>query len=379
MSRPPRHWILSMGIKTLYQQLEPRLTTIRRFLPGLAFICGFTWDSVTMGRVVSFYDLLILTTYYFGAGLILILLVREVKPQWQNWFIFLIQFLFGGLFSALVVFYFKSSGSLYTFLVVIFLALMLVSNEFIGKRYQSRILTWTMFAACGTMYLNFLIPHVVHSIKPIWFYLSCIFSLTVVFAIHGFAYAKQRASMPTAVKKLHYLRDLHQMAPSLAVVALLVVLYQCQLIPPVPLVLKESYICKDFSNENGVYQCQAERQSLIRTLGFGGDVIHITEGEKIYNLNAVFAPTGITADLEQRWWLRNEQLGSWMASGVVPLPMEGGRKEGWRTYSYIQASSQAGDWKVETALKDGAVLAVAYFTAKEQVEPTPRTHTVELF
>jgi hypothetical protein len=367
-----------MGIKTLYHQLEPRLTTVRRFLPGLAFICGFTWDSVTMGKVVSFYDLLILTTYYFGAGLILILLVREVQPQWQNRFTFLIQFFFGGLFSALVVFYFKSSGSFYTFLVVIFLALMLVSNEFIAEKYRSRTLVWTMFAACGTMYLNFLIPHVVHSIKPVWFYLSCIVSLMVVFAIHGFAYAKQRESMTVRVKKLQYINELQQMTPSLAVVALLVVLYQFQLIPPVPLVLKESYICKDFSNENGVYQCQAERQSLLRALGFGGDVIHITEGERIYNLSAVFAPTGISVDLEQRWWLWNEQLGSWEASGVVPLPMEGGRKAGWRTYSYIEASSQTGEWKVETALKDGAVLALAYFTAKAQTVPAPRTHTVSV-
>jgi hypothetical protein len=368
-----------MGIKTLYHQLEPRLTVVRRFMPGLAFICGFVWDSVTMGKVVSFYDLLILTTYYFGAGLILILLVREVQPQWQNWFTFLIQFFFGGLFSALVVFYFKSSGSFYTFLVVIFLALMLVSNEFIGKKYQSRTLTWTMFAVCGTMYLNFLIPHMAHSIKPVWFYLSSIFSLTVVFAIHGFAYSKQRASMTIEIKKLQYFRDLRKMAPSLGVVSLLVVLYQLQLIPPVPLVLKESYICKDFSNENGVYQCQAERQSFARALGFGGDVIHITKGEKIYNLSAVFAPLSIMVDLEQRWWLWNEKLASWLPRGVVTLPMEGGRKEGWRAYSYIEASSQVGNWKVETALRDGAVLAVAYFTAKDQVEPTPRIHTVEVF
>jgi hypothetical protein len=28
---------------------------------------------------------------------------------------------------------------------------------------------------------------------------------------------------------------------------------------------------------------------------------------------------------------------------------------------------------------DGAVLAVAYFTAKDQVEPATRTHTVRVF
>ncbi|MDF1581417.1 MAG: DUF2914 domain-containing protein [Desulfuromonadales bacterium] len=365
-----------MEIKTIYQQLEPRLTAIRRFLPGVAFICGVSWDSVTMGKVVSFYDLLVLTTYYLGAGLLLILLVREIQPRWQNWFIFLIQFFFGGLFSALVVFYFKSSGSLYTFLVVIFLALMLVSNEFIAEKYRSRTLSWTMFATCGTMYLNFLIPHFVHSVKPVWFYLSCLFSLAVVFTIHAFAYAKQRQYMSTEVKKLQYLRELRQMTPALGVVALLAVLYQFQLIPPVPLVLKESYICKDFTNADGIYQCQAESQSLSRALGFGGDVIHFKDGEKIYNLSAVFAPAQISVDLEHRWWLWNEQLGNWQSSGVVPLPMVGGRKEGWRTYSYINPRGRAGEWKVETALKDGAVLAVAYFTAKVQVEPAPRTHTV---
>ena len=102
MSRSYRHWTVSMEIKTLYHRLEPRLTTVRRFLPGLAFIGGFTWDSLTMGQVVSFYDLLILTTYYLGAGLILILLVREVQPQWQHWFTYLIQFYFLGVTAASV-------------------------------------------------------------------------------------------------------------------------------------------------------------------------------------------------------------------------------------------------------------------------------------
>ena len=368
-----------MNHKTLFKQFEPRLTAVRRFLPAIAFFCGFTWDSVTMGRVVSFFDLLILTTYYFGAGLILVLLVREVKPQWNNWFNFLIQFFFGGLFSALVVFYFKSSGSLYTFIVVVGLVILLIANEFLAKKYQSRNLSWALFAVCGTMYLNFLIPHIVHSIKAVWFYLSCLISLGLVYAIHNYASAKQRELMLLNRKNGKYRRDLWPMAPSLGVVLLLVVLYQLQLIPPVPLVLKESYICKNFSNEAGVYQCEAEKQSFWRTLGLGEDVIHFQEGEKIYSLTSVFAPTQVTVGLEQRWWLRDKGSRSWLPRGVVNLPMVGGRKEGWRTYSFISAVVQPGDWKVETAIQDGAVLAVHYFTAKNQGEPTPQTHTVKVY
>jgi hypothetical protein len=367
-----------MNPKNLIDKFEPQLTTIRRFLPAFAFFCGFTWDSVTMGRVVSFFDLLVLTAYYFGAGLILVLLVREIKPQWQNWLTFLVQFFFGGLFSALVVFYFKSSGSFYTFLVVIFLVGLLIANEFLAEKYVSRTLTWTLFAVCGTMYLNFLIPHIVHSIKAIWFYLSCVISLALVYAIRRFASAPQRHLLLVGGRKFQYRSDLRQLAPAVAMVLLLVVFYQLHLIPPVPLVLKESYICKDFIKEGGAYQCQAEKQPFWRVLGIGQDVIHFKEGEKIYSLNAVFAPKRITVELEQRWWLFDDRSATWLTRGVVPLSMVGGREGGWRTYSYINAAVQPGRWKVETALKAGAILAVDYFAAKVQGETTPRTYTVQV-
>ncbi len=367
-----------MTPKALVQKFEPQLTTIRRFLPAFAFFCGFTWDSVTMGRVVSFFDLLVLTAYYFGAGLVLVLLVREIKPQWQNWLTFLVQFFFGGLFSALVVFYFKSSASGYTFLVVVVLVGLLIANEFLAKKYLSRTLSWTLFAACGTMYLNFLVPHIVHSIRAVWFYLSCLTSLALVYTIRRFADAPQRELLLLGRKKLQYRSDLRQMAPASAVVLLLVVFYQLQLIPPVPLVLKESYICKDFTKDEGVYQCQAEKQPFWRALGLGHDVVHFQEGEKIYSLSSVFAPKRVTVDLEQRWWLRDDKSGTWLTRGVVALPMVGGRQEGWRTYTYIRAAAQEGRWKVETALKGGAVLAVEYFVAKPLGESKPRTYTVRV-
>lgn len=366
-----------MNLKTRFNQFEPRLTAIRRFMPAIAFFCGFTWDSVTMGRVVSFFDLLVLTTYYFGAGLVLVLMVREVKPQWKNWFNFLLQFFFGGLFSALVVFYFKSSGSLYTFFVVAGLVMLLVANEFIAKKYAIHTLSWALFAVCGTMYLNFLLPHIVHSVMAVWFYLSCLISLALIYAMHRIAGARQSELMPD--RKNGKRGDLRRMAPALGVVILLAVLYQLQLIPPVPLVLKESYICKNFSNEAGVYQCQVEKKPFWRILGLGADVVHFQEGEKIYNLCAVFAPTRVTVELEQRWWLRHEGSSNWMARGVVILPMVGGRNEGWRTYSFIHAAVQPGHWKVETALRGGAVLAVRYFTVRNQGGTTPQTHTVKVY
>lgn len=365
-----------MGFENITESLKQKITIVRRFMPAFAFFCGFTWDSVTMGQVVTFYDLLLLTTYYFGAALILILLVREVKPEWNNWFSFLAQFSFGGLFSALVVFYFKSSGSFYTFFVVIGLVILLVFNEFLAEKYRSRTLTWAMFAACGTMYLNFLIPHIFHSVRPVWFYLSCILSFAIVLSIHAFANTRQSEPATTKLKSLQYIRNMRQIVPAFGVIVFLVVLYQCQIIPPVPLVLRESYICKDFSKDKGIYQGVVEKQTFWRRLGFGNDVVHFKDGGKIYSMNAIFAPTNIRVQLEQRWWLHDKKNGNWKKVAVVPLYMVGGRKKGWRTYSYIQNTARIGEWKVETALKDGAVLAVDCFTAEKQDGKARERHTV---
>jgi hypothetical protein len=367
-----------MNPKKLLDRWSGQFTAVRRFLPAIAFFSGFAWDSVTMGRVVSFFDLLVLTAYYCGAGLILVMLMREVKPAWQNWLTYLVQFFFGGLFSALVVFYFKSSGSLYTFLVVICLVGLLIANEFLAEKYLSRTLSWTLFAVCGTMYLNFLIPHIVHSVKARWFYLSCVISLLLVYGIRRLASAPQRELLLLGRQKIAYRSDLRQLAPAAAMVLLLVVFYQLHLIPPVPLVLKESHICKEFSKEGGVYQCQAEKQPFWRAFGLGADVVHIQEGDKIYSLNAVFAPRKITVNLEQRWWRQDEESGLWQAMGVIPLPMVGGRDAGWRTYTYVHAAAQPGRWKVETALQAGAVLSVHYFNARPQGAVPPRTFTVRV-
>lgn len=89
---------------------------------------------------------------------------REWSETWKQRFTWAVQFCFGGLFSALVVCYFKSSGSLASFLLVILLAILLVGNEFLQKKYESFGVSLAFFCLLGTMFMNFAIPHLVHRI-----------------------------------------------------------------------------------------------------------------------------------------------------------------------------------------------------------------------
>ena len=355
-----------MDKEQLIEQAYEKTQLLRKFLPALAFFAGVIWDSVTMGRVVKSLDLVILVIYYLGAALVMILQAKGVKPLWQPKFTLLIQFFFGGLFSALVVFYFKSSSFGNTLFFVISLGLVLVANEFLATRYARHRLTWTIFTLCGVMYLNFLIPHLFHSVLAIWFYLSCFLSLVVVYIIRRFASAEQRFLHLPKGKKLFFRSDLKDMSYPFLVVVVLVVLYNQQLIPPVPLVLKSSHVCLNLQKVEGDYQCQVEKQPFYRRFGFGEYTLHYSGAEKVYNLSSVFAPVGVKVDLEQRWF-QEDKAGAWQKRGVVPVPMIGGRDNGWRVYSYIKQTVSPGRWKVETALQDGAVLAKNYFSLQPLV------------
>ena len=105
------------------------LKVLRRFYPVAAFLCGFVWDALTIGQRVRVVDLWRLGAFLFGAGLLILWLAsRESRKalapaagkglrgclagfRWQAPYL-LLQFFFGGIFSALFILYFKSSGHL---------------------------------------------------------------------------------------------------------------------------------------------------------------------------------------------------------------------------------------------------------------------------
>ena len=90
----------------------------QRFLPVISFFAGFTWDSLTITRIDAVSDNLIIGLYLIFLGFLIVLTLRNEQNRLKNpllikyrsWFPNGIQFFLGGLFSAYVVFYFKSAS-----------------------------------------------------------------------------------------------------------------------------------------------------------------------------------------------------------------------------------------------------------------------------
>jgi preprotein translocase subunit SecY len=61
--------------------------TLKKYLPALAFVGGFIWDALTIGRRVNALDLLILTVYLIATVFIIKHLVKKTTmlppPRWR--------------------------------------------------------------------------------------------------------------------------------------------------------------------------------------------------------------------------------------------------------------------------------------------------------
>lgn len=373
---------------------KPSVQQAMKFFPAIAFLAGFGWDSVTLGQMVYGSDLLFLLAYYLGALVLVVLLSahlehpegwtqerimaaraeqknlgmvldkdippnaivvrhhfldREWSETWKNRFTWAVQFCFGGLFSALVVCYFKSSGSLASFILVIALACLLVGNEFLKKRYESFGVSLAFFCLLGTMFMNFSIPHLVHRIGFIWFFLSTLMSLGICVMIWKIS----RRSWKVLV------------AP-VAISIILVVAYLMNWVPPVPLVMKNQLVCQNFDKKD--YSCDVDAPGFLQKVGLAAPSVHRNPDNEVYVLTSVYAPAALKAEIEYLWYFKDPSSGSYKLTDKISsgrMIINGGREKGFRSYSK-KKNVPEGEYRVETAFKDGAVIGSIAFKVYEE-------------
>ena len=326
---------------------------VRKVLPAASFFGGFTWDSITLGKLVQTSDLAILLLYYLASLVFLILLAAEPgkflnrswSEAWQNRFTYAVQFCFGSLFSALVVCYFKSSASVGAFFLVILLAGFLLANKFLQKSYAMFGFTLALFHLLGTMYLNFLIPHLVNGLGFFWFFLSSLISFGI--CVGAWKISKKSAKV--------------LVAPAL-ISCLLGIAFLGNWIPPVPLVLKDQNACTEFQRD---YSCKVDEVGTLKSLwiaaGFAPTITAAADG--VTFVSSVFAPAKVEAQLEHRWYYLNPKTGNFELMSRISserMRTHGSREEGFRIYTK-KRNVPAGKWRVDTAVQNGAVIGTKTF------------------
>jgi hypothetical protein len=312
-------------------------------VPAVFFVGGFVWDALTLGQSIKSIDLWILLGYLVGAGTILLAMGRGVTFRGSQYLNAVLQFFFGGIFSALFIFYFLSSSGIAEYLVVIGLAAVLIGNEFLGSRYGELTLSWTFFTMSGAMFFNFALAHLFRSISTFWFYLGTLIAVLMVLTLRRVSRA-----------------DSASVVPSVAVAALMVILHVFNGIPPVPLVKKQMFIAHSVQRRGNEYVAMVERPG--RRFWRSSSVdFHWTEGGRVYCFTSVFVPRGISTTIRHRWLYDDGE--QWRDAGVVPFTIAGGRESGYRGYTYKQRVTP-GRWRVIAESESGASIGIIDFQVK---------------
>lgn len=335
--------------KALYRRYE-------RWLTPAAFFVGFAWDHFTL-RMELWWQNLVFLGYIIIAGTNILLmnmhgagkLQGKLFDKYKTFAPYIFQFIFGGLFSAFLVFYSRSASIFASWPFLLFLAAFFVGNEFIKKKYLRLTFQISVFFIVLFSYAVFALPLIFGTIGNFMFILSGLAALGGVSLV---LYLSSRL-IPELLQQ-----NKRSLILSIAILYLLFqVFYFTNIIPPIPLALKESGVyhsIERIGEKQYIYRVSYEPAPWYLFFQEQSGTMHL-QGEKVYFYSAVFAPAKFSMPIYHHWFYLDEKEDKWLKVAKVDYPIIGGRDGGYRGYSY-KTNIQPGKWRVQVTTEDGKVL-----------------------
>lgn len=347
------------------------VSTVKRHWLTIAFVLGFVVDNITLNRVDQVFDNVILASYVVLAMVSLLLLYASAAQKIEGKIGFyvkryaplLVQYSFGGLLSGMLIFYGRSGSwtESWPFLLIILLAI--YGNETLRDRATRLIYNLAILFVGLLSYVVLIIPVLTGYMGPFVFVGSGLLAVVIMF---GFIQAL-KLLIPRFM-------ELHRKAIVFTLGAIFVslnFLYFTNIIPPIPLSLKEVGIYHSVVRfGNGDYQLKYEAGEWWQPFKDSDDVFHPAVGDNVFCFAKVFAPTRLSTDIYHRWEYYDETAKEWIEHARLSYSISGGRDSGYRGYTLIQ-NYRDGTWRCSVETERGQVLGREEFVVDSQNDPAP--------
>lgn len=347
----------------------------RKRIMSTAFIFGFVLDYTTLTRIDLAYNNAVLLVHItiVSLGIIATHYYQNKHVSWRflkriiDILPIVIQFSFGGLLSAFLVFYFRSATLVASWPFVLLLVGLLIGNEFFEKKYHHLAFQLGIFYFILFSYFIFSIPILLHRVGSDVFLLSGFVSLLVM---SGYVYF------------LHFINsrrsdfNISSLAWSIGgIFSTIIILYFLNIIPPIPLSLQDVGVYHQVMRAGNTYSGVEEMRRWYDYMRLRNR-IRIIPGDPVYVWSTVFVPTGIVVNAVHHWQYFNEESNSWVDWNRVSFPLVGGRDGGYRGFSLIE-NAHAGLWRVDIETPNGLLIGRETFYI-EHVDERPKTIVREL-
>ena len=351
--------------------MRPLLYTLRSHSAVALFVAGFLFDLLTMQRIDAWVDLAIQFAYLVGLTGLLIWQQREETGRWTPGRLTArvwpynqeaLHFIYGGLLSAYVVLYFRSSTLARPAVFVMLLAAAMVVNELPRARQAGYPLRLGLYAFCVLSFMTYFIPILIGRIGGWVFVLSLVSAAALVWLLTGWLVPPTEARRAARVRLF---------APAGGVFVFVALLYALRLIPPVPLSVQFQGIYHEVRRDGGGYSLTYAEPPAWALWRRDSRPFARREGDRLHYFARVFAPSGFRHRVMIRWEMFDPAGATWRTTDRIPLDVVGGRAEGFRGFA-VKSNFTPGRWRVTAETDDGRAIATLSFDVERDTDTDER-------
>ncbi len=331
-----------------------------RPISSASLVFGFIFDALTLRRVDTLWENLWIVAHLLIVGLFIILVqIRERQSGDEKnpskihfYFVNVLQFFFGGLLSTYLVFYFRSADVFVAWPFILLLILAFIANESLKRHYVRFSFQISLFFLSIYLFLIFLVPVVLHKIGDWVFLLSGFLSLIFILFFVTFLYNVTKNRFKSNLKKIVFLIS--------GIFITINFLYFTNIIPPIPLSLKEAGVYHSvMRNGSGDYVVATENAGWLSYFKMYQDFNKVS-GSPVYVYSAIFSPKNLNLTIIHQWQYFDSIKNKWITDSEINLPVVGGRDGGFRTYS-MRSNLPAGKWRVNVKTLYGQNIGTIHF------------------
>jgi hypothetical protein len=328
------------------------------------FFAGFVIDSFLLPDATSPF------TKYIGLAYLIILGLAILLREWIVSFntasrfeqkaygllTFGVLFFSGASLSFVFIYALRSAAFAVSWPLLLILFLCMVANEIIDTHQYRFMIDMTVFFISLVFYTIFNIPVLFGMVNNFVFLvaiaMSVLMGLVFVWRLRHISETAEHESS-------------RAFALAIGVPMFVGMLYMLNVIPAVPLSLKESGIYRAVARTpDGNYFGQKETDSRFLSR-WRRPVYHITDNNTaVYYFSSVGAPAEVSAPLTHVWEYYDEATRTWVMTTTIAFDMKGGRGEGYRAYSKKE-NVFPGMWRVTVKVDENRIVGRIRFYIKE--------------
>jgi len=349
------------SIKSQYQKTKALYQKYERALIPLMLVFGFIVDYITFKNIQVRIALSVLAFYFVLAGISIAFIqffdAKKISQKLKFVRLFtplIVQFTFGALLGATFIFYWFSASVAVSWPFIIVVLFLMISNEIFKPYFKKIIIQISIYYFITFSFLSIALPYIFNRLDVKLFLLAGIISIIFMFL---YLQLISKAQISIYSQKQTLIKII------LTIFVIMNALYFANIIPPIPLSLREVGVYHNIKRSGNKYILEEESESFLQKI-FPGKTIHLKIGERAYVYTAIFAPSDLKTRIFHYWEYYDENLGAWILKDRLSFDITGGRSQGYRGYS-LKSAVKSGKWRVYVKTEQGKVLGRISFNIAE--------------